>query len=60
MRNYLLGAILGLAGLIAAGGAQALDAPNCPKSPMRVLVLGDSLADGLWGRCAAPSRSARR
>ncbi|WP_425051359.1 DUF459 domain-containing protein [Psychromarinibacter sp. S121] len=49
MRKYLLGAILGLSALVSAmSPAQALDAPSCPKTPMRVVVLGDSLADGLW------------
>lgn len=47
MRKHLLGAVLGLLALtMAAGGAQA--ATDCPKSPMRVMVVGDSLADGLW------------
>ncbi len=46
MKRYLAGVLVGLAALFgAAQGAQALD---CPNSPMRVLVIGDSLADGLW------------
>ncbi len=49
MRSYLLGVVMGLVGLVAAGsGAQALDSSSCPKAPMRVIVMGDSLADGLW------------
>lgn len=49
MKKTFLGALIGLVGLFAAGtAAEALDAETCPKSPMRVLVLGDSLADGLW------------
>ncbi len=49
MRRYLLGMTMGLLGLIAVGGsAQAMDSSACPKAPMRVIVMGDSLADGLW------------
>ncbi|WP_172298735.1 GDSL-type esterase/lipase family protein [Pseudoruegeria sp. HB172150] len=50
MREMLAAAMLGLLALLATGaGAEAVDAPECPKTPMRVLVLGDSLAEGLWG-----------
>lgn len=49
MRNRIVGAIVGLCGLmLGALPSQALDAQDCPKTDMRVMVLGDSLADGLW------------
>lgn len=49
MKKTLVAALVGLFGLIASGqSAQAVDATACPNSSMRVIVLGDSLADGLW------------
>ena len=51
MRRRLIGAVIGLAAMFAAATverAQAQQAPACPTSPMRLVVLGDSLADGLW------------
>jgi hypothetical protein len=49
MRKVLLAVSLGLAVLMTGGGhAQAQGAPACPKSQMRIMVVGDSLADGLW------------
>jgi len=49
MRKYLFGLVIGVLGLVASGdSARALDSSACPKVPMRVLVMGDSLADGLW------------
>lgn len=49
MKKHLFGAIVGLLTLVMAGtSAQALETPGCPKTPMRVVVVGDSLADGLW------------
>ncbi|MDF0603267.1 DUF459 domain-containing protein [Psychromarinibacter sp. C21-152] len=47
MRKHLFGAVLGLLALVMASG-QVQAAAGCPKSPMRVMVVGDSLADGLW------------
>ena len=36
---------------LAAGGASAaqLGTTSCPNADVRIVVLGDSLADGLWG-----------
>ncbi len=51
MRLRLREAVFGLAALfVGAAGelAQAETAPTCPVAPMRLVVLGDSLADGLW------------
>ena len=51
MRRRLIGAVIGLAALFAATTVEravAGEAPACPTSPMRLVVLGDSLADGLW------------
>lgn len=47
----LAGAALIGAAAIAAAPAAAAQLANitCPKSPMRLAVIGDSLADGLWG-----------
>lgn len=47
MRQLLFGAIVGLAGIIAWGTAMATTPDKCPNTQMRVLVMGDSLADGL-------------
>ena len=33
----------------AAGAQTTLDQLDCPAEPVRIAVLGDSLADGLWG-----------
>jgi len=52
MRRRLIGAVIGLAALFTATTAElarAQEVPACPTSPMRLVVLGDSLADGLWG-----------
>lgn len=48
MKRYLLGALLGVAAMFGGAGASDAVELNCPKSPMRVVILGDSLADGLW------------
>jgi len=51
MRRRLIGAVIGLVaafGAATAGLARAQETPACPTSPMRLVVLGDSLADGLW------------
>jgi len=51
MKRRLFGAVLGLisAAVVAiSGAARAEDAPTCPAAPMRLVVLGDSLAAGLW------------
>jgi hypothetical protein len=47
MKRRLIGAIVGLVTMFA-GVAEAQEAPACPAAPMRLVVLGDSLADGLW------------
>ena len=38
-----------LAGTGAAANAATLDTLGCPAEDVKVVVLGDSLADGLWG-----------
>ncbi|MEM6324523.1 MAG: DUF459 domain-containing protein [Pseudomonadota bacterium] len=49
MRKLILGAVIGLASLLTnIAPVTALEGRQCPNEPMRVLVLGDSLADGLW------------
>ncbi|MEZ5769764.1 MAG: GDSL-type esterase/lipase family protein [Paracoccaceae bacterium] len=48
MNRRLIGAIFGFVTMFAGGGIQAQEAPACPAAPMRLVVLGDSLADGLW------------
>ena len=51
MKLRLIGAVIGLAAMFAGatgGMARAENAPACPTSPMRIVVMGDSLADGLW------------
>ena len=51
MKLRLIGAVIGLAVMVAGavgGIARADTAPACPTAPMRIVVLGDSLADGLW------------
>ena len=51
MKVRLIGAVFGLAAMVlgaTVGLARADAAPTCPTAPMRLVVLGDSLADGLW------------
>ncbi|MCB1357017.1 MAG: DUF459 domain-containing protein [Maritimibacter sp.] len=51
MKVRLIGAVFGLAAMVlgaTAGLARAESTPACPTAPMRLVVLGDSLADGLW------------
>ena len=45
LTNWLCGLILAAAAL----PAYAIEEVACPKEPTRFVVLGDSLADGLWG-----------
>ena len=51
MKRRLIGAVIGLAAMfvgVTGGLARGQNAPACPTSPMRIVVMGDSLADGLW------------
>ncbi|PIE06586.1 MAG: hypothetical protein CSA74_11600 [Rhodobacterales bacterium] len=51
MKRRVFGAIFGLisaAVAVTTGPASAAEAAVCPTAPMRLVVLGDSLADGLW------------
>lgn len=50
MQARLGGALVAL--MVSAASVQAqttLDQLDCPAEPVRIAVLGDSLADGLWG-----------
>ena len=47
---WFRGLVLAVAGLSCSPGLAAVVARgDCPREPMRLVVLGDSLADGLWG-----------
>ncbi len=54
MKRRVFGAIFGLISAVAAtagplqAGEPAAEPAACPAAPMRLVVLGDSLADGLW------------
>jgi len=42
--------VLAVVGMFATPAlAAVVEEANCPQEPMRLVVLGDSLADGLWG-----------
>lgn len=51
MKLRMIGAVIGLAAMfVGATGERALAeaTPACPTAPMRLVVMGDSLADGVW------------
>jgi len=48
-RAFTQAAMLILAGLAAPLAAATVESATCPTADMRIVVLGDSLADGLWG-----------
>jgi len=51
MKLKMIGAVIGLAAMFAGATgerARAEATPACPTAPMRLVVMGDSLADGVW------------
>ncbi len=51
MKRSWIRAVIGLVAMFSGAPAElalAQTAPACPSAPMRLVVLGDSLADGLW------------